>query len=54
VLRSLNSFTAAADEAFVARIYGGIHFRTSCHDGHDLGVAVGNDVLPNAALAVDD
>ena len=50
VLHSFTSFAAAADEAFVARIYGGIHFRTSCHDGHDLGVAVGNYVLANAAL----
>jgi hypothetical protein len=54
VLHSFNSFAAAADEAFVARIYAGIHFRTSCHDGHDLGVAVGNYVLANAALPVDD
>jgi hypothetical protein len=52
VLHSFNSFAAAADEAFVARIYGGIHFRTSCRDGHQLGVAVGNDVLANAALSV--
>jgi hypothetical protein len=50
VLHNFNSFEAAADEAFVARIYGGIHFRTSCQDGHDLGVAVGNYVLANAAV----
>jgi hypothetical protein len=53
VLHSFNSFAAAADEAFVARIYGGIHFRTSCRDAHNLGVAVGNYVLANAALPVD-
>jgi hypothetical protein len=54
VLHSFKSFAEAADEAFVARIYGGIHFRTSCHDGHDLGVAVGNYVVANAALSGED
>jgi hypothetical protein len=50
VLHTFNSFAEAADEAFVARIFGGIHFRSSCRDGHDLGVAVGNEVVTNAAL----
>jgi hypothetical protein len=50
VLHTFNSFTDAADEAFVARIFGGIHFRSSCQDGHALGVAVGNAVMTNAAL----
>ena len=27
VLHTFHSFAAAADEAFIARIYGGIHFR---------------------------
>jgi hypothetical protein len=54
VLHSFNSFAAAADEAFVARIYGGIHFRTSCRDGHQLGVAVGGYVVANAALSGGD
>jgi hypothetical protein len=53
VLHSFTSFAAAADEAFLARIYGGIHFRTSCQDGHDLGVAVGNYAMANAALPPD-
>jgi hypothetical protein len=48
VLHSFTSFAGAADEAFVARIYGGIHFRTACHDGHEVGVAVGNYVVANA------
>jgi hypothetical protein len=48
-LHVFTSFAAAADEAFVARIYGGIHFRSSCHDGHLLGVAVGTYVIRNAA-----
>jgi hypothetical protein len=50
VLHNFDSFAAAADEAFVARIYGGIHFRSSCRDGHTLGVAVGTYVIQNAAL----
>src|SRR5262249_9216944 len=54
VLHTFDSFAAAADEAFVARIYGGIHFRTSCRDGHQLGVAVGNYVVANAALPAGD
>jgi hypothetical protein len=48
-LHVFTSFAAAADEAFVARIYGGIHFRSSCHDGHLLGVTVGTFVIRNAA-----
>jgi hypothetical protein len=51
-LHSFDSFAAAADEAFLARIYGGIHFRTSCQDGHDLGVKVGSYVVANAALSL--
>jgi hypothetical protein len=54
VLHAFDSFAAAADEALVARIYGGIHFRTSCRDGHQLGVAVGNYVVANAALPARD
>jgi hypothetical protein len=54
VLHSFNSFAATADEAFVARIYGGIHFRTSCRDGHQVVVAVGGYVLANAPLPLDD
>jgi hypothetical protein len=49
VLHTFTSFAAAADEAFVARIYGGIHFRNSCRDGHLLGVAVGTYVIQNTA-----
>jgi PAP2 superfamily protein len=48
VLHSFTSFAGAADEAFIARIYGGIHFRTACHDGHEVGVAVGRYIVANA------
>jgi hypothetical protein len=50
VLHTFDSFAAAADEAFLARIYGGIHFRSSCRDGHTLGVEVGVYVLQNVAV----
>src|SRR5205807_1214981 len=53
VLHTYDSFAGAADEAFVARIYGGIHFRTACRDGHTVGVAVGNYVLANALLPLN-
>lgn len=35
--RSFASFTAAADEAAISRLYGGIHFRPAIHNGQALG-----------------
>lgn len=52
VVRSYNSLTQAADEAFDARIYGGIHFRSACRDGRVLGTQVGSFVLTNVAQPV--
>ena len=49
VVRSYKSFTDAADEAFMARIYGGIHFRSACRDGHAMGTQVGSFVVANVA-----
>ena len=49
VVRSYTSFTQAADEAFDARIYGGIHFRSACRDGRALGAQVGSFVVANVA-----
>lgn len=48
--RSYNSFAEAANEAFYARIWGGIHFFTACQDGRTLGTEVGNYVVANALL----
>jgi len=45
VERAFESFSAAADEIALSRIYGGIHFRFSCDDGMTIGRAVANDVL---------
>jgi len=50
VVRSFSSFDEALDEVANARIYGGIHFRTSTNDGRVLGTAVANYVLQNAFL----
>jgi hypothetical protein len=49
VTRSYSSFTQAVDEAFNARIYGGIHFRTACRDGQSMGAQVGDLVLATVA-----
>jgi len=47
VVRSFNSFSEAADEAGISRIYGGIHFQSGNEDGLTLGRAVGNHVTQN-------
>src|SRR5439155_10549638 len=49
VVRTYASFTQVADEAFDARIYGGIHFRSACRDGRALGTQVGSFVTANVA-----
>ncbi len=48
-VRSYTSFTEASDEAFDARIYGGIHFRSACRDGRALVAQVGSFVVANVA-----
>lgn len=50
VIRSFSSFHEALDEVANARIWGGLHFRTSCDVGLALGNAVGNNVLQNGML----
>ena len=52
VVRSYTSFMQAADEAFEARIYGGIHFRSACRDGRTLGNQVGSFVMTNVAQSI--
>ncbi|MBW4554010.1 MAG: VCBS repeat-containing protein [Aphanocapsa sp. GSE-SYN-MK-11-07L] len=47
VSRSFTSFAAAADEAGMSRIYGGIHFYTSDIDGLVLGEKIGTYVVNN-------
>jgi hypothetical protein len=52
VTRYYNSFSAAADEANDARVFGGMHFRTSVRDGRSVGEAVATFVVTNVAQPV--
>ena len=52
VTRSFRSFSEALDEVKNARIFAGIHFRSACDDGQEVGGKVGNWVLDNALLRV--
>lgn len=47
VLRHFDSFSAAASEAAISRLYGGIHFRSANDDGLASGLAVGEWTLTN-------
>jgi hypothetical protein len=49
VVRNFTSFTQAVQEAFDARIYGGIHFRTACLHGRATGNQVGELVVDTIA-----
>src|SRR5213082_4329655 len=40
VTRTFSSFSAAADEAAVSRLYGGIHFRAANEDGQASGILI--------------
>jgi membrane-associated phospholipid phosphatase len=53
ITRSYASFTAAAQEAGMSRIYGGIHYMTSNLDGQAAGTALGNYVLQKFADTTD-
>jgi hypothetical protein len=44
VVRRYSSFTQAAEEAGLSRVYGGVHFRRAVRDGARLGKSVGHDV----------
>ncbi len=52
--RSFTSFSQAADEAAMSRLYGGIHFSFDNQDGLDAGVALGNYVAANYFTAVPE
>ncbi|MBA2749204.1 MAG: phosphatase PAP2 family protein [Tatlockia sp.] len=47
VTRSYNSFTQAADEDGISRIYGGVHVRSANEDGLATGRSVGDYVFNN-------
>jgi PAP2 superfamily len=44
-VRSFKSFKAAADEAAVSRLYGGIHYKPAIYNGVDQGSKVGKYIL---------
>ena len=52
--RTFTSFTSAVDEIADARVFAGIHFRTSCARGNTLGRTVGDYVAKHAMRALDD
>ena len=52
--RSFPSFSAAVSEIADARVFGGIHFRTSCLLGNVLGQSVAKYVLRHAMRADED
>jgi hypothetical protein len=51
VTRSFASFSEAAAEAAMSRIYGGIHYRFASDDGMAAGVSIGDWVAANALQA---
>lgn len=54
VTRSFHSFKEATDEIASARVFAGIHYRTSCVRGNDLGRAVAGYVSTHAMLRRDE
>jgi PAP2 superfamily len=46
-VRSFNSFSAAAEEATMSRIFAGVHFRSDLTTGHELGSDVADFVVDN-------
>jgi hypothetical protein len=45
--RTFQSFTEAADEAAISRLYGGIHFRSAIERGLEQGRCIGRVILDN-------
>lgn len=48
--RSFDSFTEAADEAAISRLYGGIHYRSAIERGLEQGECVGRVILDSIAF----
>lgn len=48
--RSFANFEAAADEAVVSRLYGGIHYPMGNEEGKNVGVCVGNKILSRISM----
>jgi hypothetical protein len=52
--RSFSSFSAAVGEIADARVFGGIHFRTSCVRGNSLGASVAAYISSHAMRVLDE
>ena len=52
--RSFSSFSSAVSEIADARVFGGIHFRTSCVRGNALGSSVPDFILTHALRSLGD
>jgi len=52
VTRYYTSFSGAVDEVRDARVFGGIHFRSACVDGQNMGRRVAQYVLDNSLQRV--
>jgi hypothetical protein len=52
VTRYYTSFSGAVDEVRDARVFGGIHFRSACVDGQNMGRRVAHFVLDNSLQSV--
>ena len=52
-MRSFSSFKAAAQEAAISRMYGGIHYRAAVENGINQGVQVGNLVNEKLKMKVE-
>ncbi|WP_156804809.1 CARDB domain-containing protein [Synechococcus sp. PCC 6312] len=50
VSRNFTNFSAAAQEAGISRIYGGIHFQSANEDGLAMGYSIGDYVVGNFLL----
>jgi membrane-associated phospholipid phosphatase len=49
-IRTFKSLRAAALEASISRVYGGIHFKSDCLEGNKQGIQVGQFVLSKIKL----
>jgi hypothetical protein len=52
--RSFKSFKAAAEEAAISRLYGGIHYRPAVVHGLTEGTAIGNFIIENIKTRRED
>lgn len=53
-LRTFSSFNAAAEEATMSRLYGGIHYRAAIEEGAEQGLNVGNLVNSKVTFIAEE